>query len=63
MSAECPTCNGTGRVPEHVATALNRPAARTSDGGRGACHCDGPPHAWSPTNWCPLSGPVTGGRR
>lgn len=25
--------------------------------GDGVCHCDGPPHAWSP-GWCPSDGPV-----
>lgn len=29
---------------------------RTPTGG--TCHCDGPPHTWSP-GWCPEAGPVT----
>lgn len=51
--AECPTCNGSGEVPEHVARALNTEGKTMS----GTCHCDGPPHTYSP-GWCPRSSPV-----
>lgn len=48
----CPTCSGSGKVPDHVATALNG-----GDHTGKTCSCDGPPHPWSP-GWCPASGPV-----
>lgn len=57
--AECPTCNGSGKVPKHVADALMSEDI-IEDGVltmSGTCHCDGPPHTYSP-GWCPRSGPV-----
>lgn len=54
--SECPTCNGTGKVPAHVANALNWPGGLVAS--TDPCVCDGPPHTWSP-GWCPQSGPVT----
>lgn len=50
MSIECPTCKGTGRVAEAPAPPVALGAT---------CHCDGPPHPYSP-HWCPVEGPVTG---
>ena len=55
--AECPTCNGTGAVPAHIAEALTK--AHTSGAAGATCHCDGPPHPYAP-RWSPKSGPVTG---
>ena len=42
------------RLGSPTVPAVGTPPRTTS----GTCHCDGPPHPYSP-GWCPAAGPVT----
>jgi len=59
--------DGDQREPGRSVTFTRLPDETLVRGGHAVlpgstCHCDGPPHQWSP-GWCPSSGPVHGGRR